>query len=350
VAEKTETETPAASTALAEPEVMPRANGIERSTRRSPFAPLTKKEAWWMAQTLAGSDLVPKDVKGKPADVYMILMQGNELGLSAAQSFRALFVINGRIGMYAAFKVALVRSRPDVCKYFRVIESTAQSCTCETVRADDPEHTRRHTFTMADAERAGLVSRNANYKVWPAKMLLARCQGDLVDMTYQELTFGLNTREDLEDFAAYEHEERPVFMAPPAPAPVAARGTTPAVEVPRNDPKEEAGSFAAEPGDEPCRDPWHDQAPGTGARVCPTCALEDTDVPAKENENRAVPLSDDEAIAAYKRIIEKATDKKAVDEIGKELAANYPDGGVVRKAVGPIWAAKMAGFRRGRGG
>ena len=68
---------------------------------RSPFDPSNIQEAMQLASTLAKSSLVPATFRGKDADVLLVIMGGRELGLSVVQSFRAFYVLSGKLAMYA---------------------------------------------------------------------------------------------------------------------------------------------------------------------------------------------------------------------------------------------------------
>lgn len=146
----------------------------------------------------------------------MILARGTELGLPPATALCSMHLINGKPVLAARTKVAIVKARTDVCRYFRVVESTDTSATYETHRVGDPEPIRA-TWTMQDAERAG-IAKGDNWKKYPRAMLRARAGAELADMVYEDLVLGISTEEEMGDVVAAE-----------APAPnVSAPKTNPA--------------------------------------------------------------------------------------------------------------------------
>ena len=48
------------------------------------------------SEMAAQSDLVPRDYKGKPANVMLAVQMGSELGLAPMQALQSIAVINGR--------------------------------------------------------------------------------------------------------------------------------------------------------------------------------------------------------------------------------------------------------------
>ena len=125
-----------------------------------------------------------------------IVMTGSELGLLPMQSLRSIDMVKGKPTLKAEAQVALVRRRSDVCKYFRMVESTDAVATYETLRAGDPEPTRM-SFSMAQATAAGLAGGD-NWRKYSAAMLRARCSAALCRTVYSDLVLGLYDPEELE--------------------------------------------------------------------------------------------------------------------------------------------------------
>lgn len=124
-----------------------------------------------------------------PQQAIMIMMAGRDLGLSYTQSLRAFHVIEGKCALSADGMVAVCLSHRDVCEYFRVIETSDTQATVETKRVG--EENRRLTFTIAEAERAGLVKDKSGWKKWPSRMCLARAKSFLAREVYPDLLMGL---------------------------------------------------------------------------------------------------------------------------------------------------------------
>lgn len=163
------------------------------------------------AELLAKSDLVPKGLRGKAADVLFVLMHGAEMGLPAIQALQVLHPINGRLTMAADLMEALVR-RSGKCLYFRLVEATDEQATYATARQDDPETERRCTFTFAEAQRAGLTEKD-NWRNWRRDMLQARAQARICREVYPDVLAGVYSTEELVDAPelAEEPEAQPII-------------------------------------------------------------------------------------------------------------------------------------------
>lgn len=190
------------------------------------FRPSTLTEAMTLAAKLSESQLLPVPLRGKPADVLIVLMKGQELGLSPMQSISSIHVIAGKAVASADLMVGLVKSRPD-CLYFRLVESTPSVATYETMRRGDPEPTSM-SYTIQDAQKAKLTAKDT-WTNHPAAMLRARCSSALARAVYPDHVMGIYTTDEAQEFAQVDIEPprtvaRPRSIAPPAaetPAPKA---------------------------------------------------------------------------------------------------------------------------------
>lgn len=150
-----------------------------------------------IAGKLARSSLLPTAVRGKPADLAVILVTGQELGLSPMQALRGLHVVEGRPVLAAELLVGLVKKHP-ACRYFRLVESTDARAVYETHRGGEPEPTRME-WTIKQAQQAGLGGRH-NWKAHPAAMLRARASAALARAVYPDVAMGIYDTDEALDF------------------------------------------------------------------------------------------------------------------------------------------------------
>jgi len=162
-----------------------------------PFNPENLGQAMELAKVLAMSGLVPGAMRGKPADILVVMLTGRELGIPPMQALNELHVIDGKPGSSAALKVALCKRHPGICLYFRMVESKDDMAIYETRRAGSPEP-ERITYTIADATKAGLTNKT-NWKTSTKAMLRARASSALATAVYQDLVKGLMTFDELEE-------------------------------------------------------------------------------------------------------------------------------------------------------
>lgn len=174
----------------------------------APIEPRDMAELRALAQDAAASRFYGA---ASPEQALMLLVTGRDLGLSYSQSLRAFHVVQGKPVLSSAGMVA-VCLRSGTCEYFRVVASDDTSATVEVKRRGDPA--RRVTFTIEDARRAGLASRET-WKAYPSRMLLARAQAFAAREVFPDLLLGL-----------YDPDE----AAAPS-APIVARGPVRPVEV-----------------------------------------------------------------------------------------------------------------------
>lgn len=167
-----------------------------------------------------------------PQQALVISLAGRDLGFSYTQALRAFSIIKGKPTLTADGMVAAVLAR-GVCEYFRPVEVSEQSATWETRRVGSEPV--RYTFSMADAERAGLI--NDMYRRHPRRMLSARCKAYLARDVYPEVLLGLVTEDEAEEISRGQRAA-PVVQAQPtartAPAPVVVEAqvvATPAAQV-----------------------------------------------------------------------------------------------------------------------
>jgi hypothetical protein len=114
-------------------------------------------EAWRLAKALAVASVMPRDLHGKPADVLALVLYGRDLGLSPMQSIQGIYVVKGKPQLASQTWTALARRHGHKV---RIIESTDELCTVQITRKDDPDYPHTETFTIEQALKAGLCSRN----------------------------------------------------------------------------------------------------------------------------------------------------------------------------------------------
>jgi hypothetical protein len=165
---------------------------------RAACAPTTLAQVQKLADVVAASGLY--GVRS-PEEAMIRLMTGMELGLSAMQSIRGVYVIETqgirRPTMAADMLVGVVKMRGDVCVYFRLIESTDSVATYETQRRGDPQPVKM-SYTIQQANAAGLTGKGT-WKAHPAAMLRARASSALARAVYQDLVNGLYDPDEIDD-------------------------------------------------------------------------------------------------------------------------------------------------------
>ena len=142
-------------------------------------------QAYRYAQALAQSNLLPKDLYGKPANVLAIILYGQQLALTPMQSIQSIYVVNGRPQMSGQLWLSKVREAGHKVK---VSDHTAESCTVQITRGDTAED-HSETFTWAEAEKANLTRKDV-WKQYPKRMLLWRAVSNCATVICPEVALG----------------------------------------------------------------------------------------------------------------------------------------------------------------
>ena len=155
--------------------------------------PQTLDEATALARAAVASKLYSV---ASPEAALMILLTGRDLGLTASQSFRAVYIVSGKPVVSSDAMVAAVR-RSGLCDSWRVIETTPERCTIETTRKGEQEP-ERESFTREDAERAGLWRKDV-WRQYPRDMLRHRAAAGLARRVYPDVILGCYAPGEIEE-------------------------------------------------------------------------------------------------------------------------------------------------------
>lgn len=165
----------------------------------------TFDDAFRFAKMVAGSEFAPKDFKGKPESCLLAIQHGSEVGLSPMQSLQSIAVINGRPTIWGDAALALVQSS-SACEYVReTLEGEGKTLTavCEVKRRGYPAPTIVR-FSMADAEKAGLLGKSGPWSQYTSRMLALRARGFALRNAFADALRGLITAEEAQDYPTTE--------------------------------------------------------------------------------------------------------------------------------------------------
>lgn len=137
---------------------MTESSDLVLSTPQQRFLP-TEHEAGRigrLAQAVATTEFVPRDLRGKPEAIMAAMLTGREIGIGPMHALRGIDVIDGRPSLSAELMASLVFRAGHT---LWVIESTAELCTMGGRRADWPDRVPDMdlTWSVDDAVMAGMV-------------------------------------------------------------------------------------------------------------------------------------------------------------------------------------------------
>lgn len=122
-----------------------------------------------------------------------IMLKGYELGLSLTASFEFIQQIQGRPALSPRGALALIHQCPELEDM--KIEEKPGACTVWMKRKNGLGYT--CTFTLKDAETAGLVKEDSGWKKYPANMLRWRAIGFCADVVFPDVIGGMKRADEL---------------------------------------------------------------------------------------------------------------------------------------------------------
>ena len=190
------------------------AAAIAKAAERAvvPFLPRDTQEMFRYAGFLANSELIPFALRKKPNDILVVLLKGQDLGLTPMQSISGINVIDGKAEVGALMMVSLIL-RSGMCEYWELESSTLTECTYVTKRRGGRREI-RFTYTIEEAEAAGLTKKGGSpekiarspWNTQRRTMLRRRCQSFLAREVYPDICAGLYDHDELQEVRDLERE------------------------------------------------------------------------------------------------------------------------------------------------
>ena len=189
------------------------------------MAPRNIEEGWRLANIFAKSDLVPKDFRDKPANVFLALQYGIEIGLPPMQALQSIAVVNGRPSIWGDGFLALIVASDkyaDHDEYFLVdgerrelltfgdLEKDTTAAVCKFVRKGKATAVVQ-SFSVGMARAAGLMGakpgaggKEGPWRNYPDRMLKYRARSWAGRDAFPDVLRGIITTEEARDIATPE--------------------------------------------------------------------------------------------------------------------------------------------------
>lgn len=134
-----------------------------------------------------------------PEQAMAIMLTGYELGLTLTASFEFVKIIQGKPSLIPRGALALVLRSPDLAG-LKVEDITdehgnPEACRVTMKRKNGFEYTM--TYSMADAQRAGLVKDDSGWSKYPANMLRWRAIGFCADVVFPDVIGGMKRADEM---------------------------------------------------------------------------------------------------------------------------------------------------------
>lgn len=160
--------------------------------------------AYQMAKGLSQSTLVPQQFQNNPANCLIALEQSNRLNISPMAVMQNLYIVQGKPSFSSSFIIGLINAsgKYDMELQFDEEEKDGKpyACTCWTEK--DGRKVTGIKITMDMAEKEGWSKKNGSKWITiPQVMLRYRAASFFARMNCPELSIGLYSKEELDDFA-----------------------------------------------------------------------------------------------------------------------------------------------------
>jgi len=174
--------------------------------------PRTIDDVWILAERYYKSTLGLKNGLDSVEKVFVAGAMGIELGVGFFQGVQNIAVINGKAVVWGDLALALVQQSGKLEEIVEepIVQSDGQvvGFTCTACRKDKPEPI-THTFTIKDADRAGLLKVRPGKEpgVWhhyPQRMLQMRARAWTLRDGFADVLKGLQIREEMEGMVEAE--------------------------------------------------------------------------------------------------------------------------------------------------
>lgn len=160
--------------------------------------PTSMQEAIQFADIMAKSDMVPKAFKGNPGNVLVAVQMGAELGMPAMQSIQNIAVINGKPGIFGDLgKALLLAAGCDIDEDDTEVIKANKTARCKISRKGRTPVER--TFSIEDAQKAGLWNKDGPWKTYPYRQMAWRAFWFAARDAAADILKGMTGAEELQD-------------------------------------------------------------------------------------------------------------------------------------------------------
>ena len=181
------------------------ASGTPSATRSRPRAliPRSLKEALQLADLIHRSKLAPKGFD-TPESCLVGILYGMEVGLSPIAALQRMAIIDGRPTIWGDAALALVQASGLLISIREEIQEDATqaignrlTAICTVTRHGRTEPVTK-TFSVEDANRAGLWQKPGPWSDYPKRMLAMRARAFALRDAFPDVLAGLYLREEIE--------------------------------------------------------------------------------------------------------------------------------------------------------
>lgn len=163
------------------------------------LVPTTMKEVMELSELMAESEMVPKIYQKKPGNVAVAILAGHPMGLNPFAACQSFAVINGTPSLYGDALLGIVKGSGMLSKINENVSEDGNVATCYITRKGEDPVCR--TFTMDEAKKAGLLSKQGPWQSYPKRMLQMRARAFALRDVFPDILRGIGIAEEQSDLA-----------------------------------------------------------------------------------------------------------------------------------------------------
>ena len=179
------------------------------------YLPSNKGEAFKLAESFSKSSFCPAAYRNKPADVYLAMAYGSQIGLNPLLAVQNIAVVNGKPSVYGDALTAIAQGHHETESYEDGYREDGTAF-CKVTRKG---RTICREFSVDMAKRAGLWGKNT-WAQYPERMLLWRARGWAIRDSFADVLMGLWSVEEAAEVPE-TRQDRDVTPEKPTMEPVA---------------------------------------------------------------------------------------------------------------------------------
>ncbi len=193
------------------------------------IVPQNIDDAFRLSNMIVKSGMAPSSFK-TPEAVLVAIMHGMEVGLPPLMALQSIAVINNRPTLWGDGAMALVRATGQLEEFEEWIDGANDNMIayCKIKRRGEKPVT--HSFSVADAKKAGLWGKQGPWTTYPRRMIAMRPRSWCLRDVFADALKGLHIAEEVMDTDMKN-------VTPPSPPPAPSVAASPHIETVQSAPE-----------------------------------------------------------------------------------------------------------------
>lgn len=179
------------------------------------FMPRDMTQAMEFSKFIASGDMVPKDYRGKPANVFLAMSFAARLKMDIFQTMQNVSIINGRASIWGDLMWGIVTGHPqceDAKEWYTGQEGADDYTAHCLVKRGTRSEPVTQAYSIADAKKAKLWNKQGPWQTDHKRMLKMRARGFCCRDAFADALKGLITVEEARDYPVRDQHGQPATL------------------------------------------------------------------------------------------------------------------------------------------